>query len=202
MTGAPLGAAPPAVKNARLPAKTSRPSTPARFPPGRHASCKVTPRTSLARRLLSGRGPTVVSENGFSAAMIETMFQSSSQTDSQASRGLYAAFAPLRARVTRAEPLAPGDEAEASAFLYERPAQAANLLCLLRDNVLESPHNRGAFYGYRDERGRLEGVALIGHSTLFEARTERALRAFARAAQGRAGFRHACDCDTIFLRRD
>jgi len=48
-----------------------------------------------------------------------------------------------------------------------------------------SPLNRGTFYGCRDERGRLEGVALIGHATLFEARTPRALRAFALAAQSR-----------------
>jgi ribosomal protein S18 acetylase RimI-like enzyme len=48
-----------------------------------------------------------------------------------------------------------------------------------------SPHNRGTFYACRDERGRLEGVALIGHATIFEARTPRALRAFARVAQSR-----------------
>jgi ribosomal protein S18 acetylase RimI-like enzyme len=48
-----------------------------------------------------------------------------------------------------------------------------------------SPHNRGTFYGCRNSEGRLEGVALIGHATLIEARTPRALRAFARAAQTR-----------------
>ena len=114
------------------------------------------------------------------------MFQSPSQTDAACAPSLFAAFAPLRvAQTPKAEPLARGDEAEAVGFLSGRPVHAVNLLSLLRDNGLVSPHNRGAFYACRDERGRLEGVALIGHATLFEARTPRALRAFARAAQSR-----------------
>lgn len=117
------------------------------------------------------------------------MFQSSSQTEAACAPSLFAAFAPLRAagagRPMRAEPLASGAEAEAVEFLSGRAAHAVNLLGLIRDNGLVSPHNRGTFYGCRDERGRLEGVALIGHATLFEAHTPRALRAFARAAQTR-----------------
>jgi predicted GNAT family acetyltransferase len=54
---------------------------------------------------------------------------------------------------------------------------------LVRDNGLESPFNRGTFYACRDREGRLEGVALIGHATLVEARTESALAAFAALAQ-------------------
>ncbi|HEV2864125.1 MAG TPA: GNAT family N-acetyltransferase [Pyrinomonadaceae bacterium] len=114
------------------------------------------------------------------------MLQSTPEKNTDA-HGLHAAFAPLRVRATWAEPLAAGDEAEAARFLSERPLHAVNLLSLMRDNGLESPLNRGTFYGYRDERGRLEGVALVGHATLFDARTPRALRALARAAQGRAG---------------
>ncbi|HEX8291068.1 MAG TPA: GNAT family N-acetyltransferase [Pyrinomonadaceae bacterium] len=114
------------------------------------------------------------------------MFQSPSETDAAVAPSLFAAFAPLRvARVPKAEPLARGDEAEVVGFLSGRPVHAVNLLGLIRDNGLVSPHNRGAFYACRDERGRLEGVALVGHATLFEARTPRALRAFARAAQTR-----------------
>jgi ribosomal protein S18 acetylase RimI-like enzyme len=114
------------------------------------------------------------------------MFQSLSQTDAVYAPSLFAAFAPLRvANVGRAEPLARGAEAEVVAFLSERPVHAVNLLGLIGDNGLVSPHNRGTFYACRDEQGRLEGVALIGHATLFEARTPRALRAFARAAQSR-----------------
>jgi hypothetical protein len=54
---------------------------------------------------------------------------------------------------------------------------------LIRDNGLVSPLNRGSFYACRDRERRLEGVALIGHATLIEARSERALAAFARVAQ-------------------
>jgi predicted GNAT family acetyltransferase len=46
-----------------------------------------------------------------------------------------------------------------------------------------SPMNRGTFYAARDRRGRLEGVALIGHATLVEARSDAAMAAFARLAQ-------------------
>lgn len=117
------------------------------------------------------------------------MLQSSSQTEAAYTTSLFAAFAPLRVAqakpAMKAEPLAHGAEAEVVEFLSERPAHAVNLLGLIADNELVSPHNRGTFYAYRDERGRLEGVALIGHATLFDARTPRALRAFARAAQTR-----------------
>jgi len=117
------------------------------------------------------------------------MFQSSSQTDAARAPSLFAAFAPLRVAHVRpamqAEPLAGGAEAEVVGFLSERPVHAVNMLGLIADNGLVSPHNRGTFYAFRDEAGRLEGVALIGHATLFEARTPRALRAFARAAQTR-----------------
>ncbi|MCA1620313.1 MAG: GNAT family N-acetyltransferase [Acidobacteria bacterium] len=115
------------------------------------------------------------------------MLQPTLQTHTPFAPGLFASSAPPRVGAARAEALAPGSEAETMAFLSERPVHAVNLLSLLRDNGLVSPHNRGTFYGYRDERGRLEGVALIGHATLFEARTPRALRAFARAAQRVAG---------------
>jgi predicted GNAT family acetyltransferase len=50
-----------------------------------------------------------------------------------------------------------------------------------------SPLNRGTFYACRDEVGRLEGVALVGHAILFEARSERAAAAFARLAQQHTG---------------
>jgi hypothetical protein len=115
------------------------------------------------------------------------MLQPIPQTHAPRAHGLFDSFAPLRVGATRAEALGPRSEAEALAFLSERPVHAVNLLSLLRDNGLVSPHNRGTFYGYRDERGRLEGVALIGHATLFEARTPRALRALARAAQRTGG---------------
>jgi predicted GNAT family acetyltransferase len=82
-------------------------------------------------------------------------------------------------------PLARGNEREALAFLAERPLHTVIMSCFIRDNGVESPLNRGTFYACRDERGRLEGVALIGHATLVEARTQRALEAFARIARER-----------------
>jgi len=53
----------------------------------------------------------------------------------------------------------------------------------IRDNGLVSPLNRGTFYGCRNRHGQLEGVALIGHATLMETTTDRALQAFAEIAQ-------------------
>lgn len=81
-------------------------------------------------------------------------------------------------------PLARGAEREVAAFLAERPVHTVFMASLVRDNGLESPFNRGTFYACRDAGGRLEGVALIGHATLVEARSEAALAAFARVAQG------------------
>jgi uncharacterized protein len=57
---------------------------------------------------------------------------------------------------------------------------------LIRDNGIVSDLHRGAFFGYRGDEGALEGVALIGHSTLIEARSDDAIRAFAAAARSAA----------------
>lgn len=73
--------------------------------------------------------------------------------------------------------------AEVLSFLLERPLHTVCMAGLIRDNGLVSPHNRGAFYGCRNSEGRLEGVALIGHHTLVEARTRRASKEFALLAQ-------------------
>jgi len=69
-------------------------------------------------------------------------------------------------------------------FLAERPIYTVCLAGFIRDNGLSSPHNRGTFYGCRNSEGRLEGVALIGHATLIEARTSRAMQEFGLIAQG------------------
>ena len=75
------------------------------------------------------------------------------------------------------------DEREVLGFLAERPIHTVFMASLIRDNGLESPLNRGSFYGCRDSDGNLEGVALIGHATLVEARSESSLKALARVAQ-------------------
>ncbi len=76
------------------------------------------------------------------------------------------------------------DRNEVLAFLAERPIHTVCLAGFIRDNGLISPHNRGTFYGCRNSEGRLEGVALIGHATLIEARTARAMKEFSLVAQG------------------
>jgi len=73
---------------------------------------------------------------------------------------------------------------EVLAFLAERPVHTVCLAGFIRDNGLVSPHNRGTFYGCRNSEGRLEGVALIGHATLIEARSLRAMEEFGLLAQG------------------
>ncbi|HYO91376.1 MAG TPA: GNAT family N-acetyltransferase, partial [Pyrinomonadaceae bacterium] len=54
----------------------------------------------------------------------------------------------------------------------------------VRDNGLESPFNRGIFYGARrDFNKELVGVALVGHATLVETSYDSALRTFAQIAR-------------------
>jgi predicted GNAT family acetyltransferase len=73
---------------------------------------------------------------------------------------------------------------EVLSFLAARAVHTVYMAGLIRDNGLISPLNRGAFYACRDGvTGCLEGVALVGHATLLDARSEEALRAFARLAQ-------------------
>ncbi len=83
----------------------------------------------------------------------------------------------------KVESLTAEDEAEVMRFLGERPSHTFGLCGFIRSNGLVSPHNRGAFYACRDEKGELQGVALIGHFILFETRSDAAIEAFARLAQ-------------------
>jgi uncharacterized protein len=76
--------------------------------------------------------------------------------------------------------LSAADEPEVIEFLSARPIHTVFMASLIRDNGLLSPHNRGSFYSCRDRYGRLEGVALLGHATVVEARTEDSLAMFAR----------------------
>ena len=76
-----------------------------------------------------------------------------------------------------------GDEAEVLEFLAQRPIHTVAMMSLIHDNGLVSPLNRGAFYGCRDLKGQLEGVALVGHATLIETLSDRALAALAQVAQ-------------------
>jgi uncharacterized protein len=82
----------------------------------------------------------------------------------------------------RVEKLAPESEGEVLDFLSERPVHTVVMMSLIRDNGIVSRLNRGTFYGCRDLNGYLEGVALIGHATLMETVSSRALQALAEAA--------------------
>ena len=84
----------------------------------------------------------------------------------------------------RAEPLREEHKAEVLAFLAKRPQHTFYMTGCILDNGVVSPLNRGSFYGYRNGAGLLEGVALIGHATVFETNSEDALAAFAGIAQG------------------
>ena len=64
------------------------------------------------------------------------------------------------------------DRTEVLAFLRIRPVHTVVMASFINDNGLESDLNRGAFFAYRDEAGKLEGVALLGHTTLIEARSD------------------------------
>ncbi len=68
-------------------------------------------------------------------------------------------------------------------FLAARPQHTVYMRGLIHDNGLVSPLNRGTFYGCRNSEGTLEGVALVGHATLFETRNDAALEVFAALAQ-------------------
>ena len=78
--------------------------------------------------------------------------------------------------------LTENERAEALEFLASQPVHTVVMASFINDNGLESKANRGSFFGYRNESGQLEGLALIGHATLIEARTDEAVRAFAIAA--------------------
>jgi predicted GNAT family acetyltransferase len=83
------------------------------------------------------------------------------------------------------EPLTDESEREVLDFLSRADSvQAVFMTSMVRDNGLESPFNRGIFYGARQEvRGELVGVALVGHATLVETADDFALRSFAQIAR-------------------
>lgn len=75
------------------------------------------------------------------------------------------------------------DEREVLEFLAQRPIHTVAMMGMIHDNGIVSPLNRGTFYGCRDMNGKLEGVALVGHATLMETVSDRALAALAQVAQ-------------------
>jgi uncharacterized protein len=105
-----------------------------------------------------------------------------SKTYSSKTTQAQAASAPSLA----VQPFTRGQESEVLSFLEASPLHTVFMRGFIRDNGLESPRNRGAFWGCRNRDGQLLGVALIGHATLFEAHNTSAIRAFAAEAQKHA----------------
>ena len=88
--------------------------------------------------------------------------------------------APVASQVTQPVQLLQGEhEAEVLDFLSAHPLLTFVMTGWIKDNGLTSHLNRGNFYGSRNDRGELNGVALIGHVTLFETSSDRVLSAFA-----------------------
>ena len=94
----------------------------------------------------------------------------------------YRQFSPDHNLVQVAE-LNASHEREVMDFLARRPIHTVGMVGLIYDNGLVSPFNRGTFYGCRNLQDQLEGVALIGHATLMETTSDRALEALAKIAQ-------------------
>ena len=76
----------------------------------------------------------------------------------------------------------PGMEAEVLSALTAPTLTNVIMAGFVRDNGLVSPQNRGCFYVCRNQSNNLEGVALIGHSILFDACSEGAIEGFAAVA--------------------
>jgi GNAT superfamily N-acetyltransferase len=85
--------------------------------------------------------------------------------------------------LVKVERLTNNDAAEVLEFLAQRPIHTVAMMSLIHDNGVVSPFNRGTFYGCRDLKGQLEGVALVGHATLMETVSDRALAALAQVAR-------------------
>jgi ribosomal protein S18 acetylase RimI-like enzyme len=89
----------------------------------------------------------------------------------------------LLPELSRVNELTEAETDEVLSFLAVRPVHTVVMASFINDNGLRNELNRGKFFGYRGQDGKLEGVALIGHSTLIEARSDAALNAFAFAAK-------------------
>jgi hypothetical protein len=85
--------------------------------------------------------------------------------------------------LSKAQALNESNTQEVLGFLSIRPVHTVVMTSFINDNGIESELNRGKFFGYRNSSGSLEGVALIGHTTLIEARSDNALRALALVAR-------------------
>ena len=77
----------------------------------------------------------------------------------------------------------PGSEEHILSALSSNSLTNVIMAGFIRDNGFINPLNRGTFYTCRDEENRVEGVALIGHTILFDAFSDRAIQTFATLAR-------------------
>jgi len=90
---------------------------------------------------------------------------------------------PLTFESVQVERLTNTDAVEVLEFLAQRPIHTVAMMSMIHDNGIVSAFNRGTFFGCRDLKGQLEGVALVGHATLMETVSNRALAALAQVAR-------------------
>src|SRR5256885_1784951 len=95
-------------------------------------------------------------------------------------------IASMTPEVTNIQPLRGEHEAEVIDFLSAHPLFTFAMTGFIKDNGLESGLNRGNFYASRNLRGEVDGVALIGHVTLFETSSDAVLSAFANLTRKRS----------------
>ncbi len=93
------------------------------------------------------------------------------------------AVIPITPDLTGIRELSEINTTETLEFFSIRPVHTVVMTSFINDNGIDSELNRGKFYGYRNSTGTLEGVALIGHTTLVEAHTEQSLKALAFVAK-------------------
>jgi uncharacterized protein len=96
----------------------------------------------------------------------------------------------IQASTLAVSKLSAREEEEVLGFLLEQVERTFGMIGFIRSNGIVSPHNRGTFYACRNPEGELEGVALIGHATMFEVRSDAAIIEFARIAQ---------ECADVFM---
>lgn len=98
--------------------------------------------------------------------------------------------------VQRTCALTDADRNSVLSFLNERPVHTVAMTSFIRDNGMVSTLNRGTFYGCYGPSGQLEGVALIGHTTLVEARSSAARKALAKVAREKSAKMHLVMSDS------
>jgi hypothetical protein len=95
---------------------------------------------------------------------------------------MHGAYRQSQCDEVQVAPIAQSQTEEALAFLNQRPLHTVIMAGLLREHGPICSTPSGTFYHSRRD-GELNGVALIGRATMFEARDSAALTGFASLAR-------------------